>query len=469
MRRSVETKLLGWKNDKYRKPLLITGARQVGKTYLIKDIFGPQNFKKMVYIDFRENKQIRKFVKNHPNAKNIIDFLSLNFETEIDKDTLLFFDEIQEAVQILTAAKYFCQDFPEIPVIMTGSLVRVKLKQLESDENGNVKFDNEINPENQDGHNNFFYPVGKIDQIDMYPMTFDEFILECRPTLYSLIEKSIVEGVKLETEVHELALDAFYTYLQVGGMPEAVKIYSETKSILRCQQTIQRIYNDYLADMGLYQLSSSTIVRSRMIFDSIYDQLGKENKNFKISEIEKGKRFRDYLTPFDWLELARLIYKSNMIKEHVTLPLSNQNDSLFRVYLPDCGLFTYQSRINLSTFMTSLKNNTLSGVFMENYVAIELRSRDIPLFFWKGKTSSEFEFILDINGEAIPLDAKKSRGNLGSLETYKTLNHYSGCLKVSTNNYGIDEINEITTMPFYALPFYLEKLKKDGKIQTLSL
>lgn len=465
MKRKLEEDLIKWKNDNSRKPLLITGARQVGKTYLIKEIFGPQNFQKMIYVDFREDRDIRKFVKNHPNAKEIINYLNLVYDTTIDKDTLLFFDEIQEAVQILTAAKYFCQNYPEIPVIMAGSLVRVKLKQLEHDNDEKIVFDPEIDKENQDGNNNFFYPVGKIDQLDMYVMTFDEFLLNYKPSLYNAIKDSVEKGVTLQKEIHDLAMEAFYLYLQIGGLPESVSNYLETKSVQKCQSTIKRIYSDYLADMGLYQISTTAIVRSRMIFENIFEQLNKENKNFKISEIEKGKRFRDYLTPFDWLELSRLIYKSNLVKERVSLPLSSDNGSLFRVYLPDCGLFTYESKINLSSFLSSLKVNTLSGIFMENYVAEELTARNIPLLYWKGKTSSEFEFLITIGDEIVPVDVKKSRGNLGSLEVYKSMNHCSYSLKISANNYGYDENTGIETIPLYAVPFYLDKLKKNGEIQ----
>lgn len=466
MKRKIEEKLLEWKNDPHRKPLLLLGARQVGKTYIVKDVFGPQNFRKVIYVDFRVDAQSRRFVKNHPDAKSIIEYLSLKWETSIDENTLLFFDEIQEAVQILTAAKYFCQDFPLIPVVMTGSLVRVKLKQLESEHGSadGVRLDFEIEPKNQDGHNNFLFPVGKLDQIDLCPMTFDEFLFAAHPRLYEVVKKASDEKKPLEDETHNLAMECFFDYLQVGGMPEAVALFLETKSAMKAQQVSRRIANDYLADMGLYQLSSQAIFRSRMVYENIYAQLNKENKNYKIAEIEKGKRLRDYLTPFDWLSLSRLIYRSFALKERVSLPLCPDNESIFRIYLPDCGLFANQSGINLASFQESLKNNTLSGVFMENYVACELKARGIPLFFWKGKTSSEFEFILSIGNDIVPLDVKKNRGSLKSLSVYRQLNRYSYSLKVSQNRYGYDEVNKIETIPFYAFPFYLEALMRSGKL-----
>lgn len=211
MERSIEKRLVEWKNSKFRKPLLISGARQVGKTYEIEELFGPRNFKKVLKIDFRSDSQSRKFVKNHPDAKAIINYLNLRFETTIGPDTLLFFDEIQEAVQILTAAKYFKQDFADVPVIMTDSLVRIKLKQLETEtKSGNIRFDPEIEAKNQDGHNNFLFPVGMLDEMDMFPMTFDEFANSFKPSLYKAIEKSFESKTPLDSVYHQMALDCFY-------------------------------------------------------------------------------------------------------------------------------------------------------------------------------------------------------------------------------------------------------------------
>ncbi len=465
MKRSIENKLMAWKNDPFRKPLLLNGVRQVGKTYLIKEIFGPNNFKKMIYIDFRIDVGSRKFVKNHPVAKEIIQFISLKYETQIDENTLLFFDEIQEAMQILTAAKYFAQDYRKIPVIMAGSLVRMKLKQLES-ENGekDIRFDPEIDEFHQDGHNNFLFPVGKIDELNLYPMTFDEFLLSYKPSLYKLLSDSFSAKTPLENEYHQMALDAFYDYLKVGGMPEVVDVFIKTASPLRAQETARNIFDNCLSDMGLYQISSQTIARSRAVFNSVYTQLNKENKNYKISEIEKGKRFRDYLSSFDWLVIARLVYKSSLTKEKVTLPLRSDSDSLFRIYLPDCGLFTLESGINLSSFNDSLEKSTLSGIFMENFFADELVARGMDLFYWKGKTSSEFEFLLDINNEIVPVDMKKSKGTLSSLSVYKSFNKYAYSIKVSKNKHGFDKGSGIYTVPYYYVSFYLNALVENKEI-----
>lgn len=363
---------------------------------------GQDNFSKLIYIDFRNDAEARKLVKNYPNPQRIMEYLSLRFNCQIDEKTLLFFDEIQEAIQILTAAKYFAQDFGSIPLMMTGSLVRVRLNALEKNYDLSIKLDPEIEKENQDGRNNFLYPVGKVDKLNMYPLTFDEFLLAYKPRLHDMVKKSFLNEEPLLEPYHQMALDAFYVYLQIGGLPEAVSSFLETGSVLEARNVVETIYGDYLSDMSLYQISNQTIVRTRLAFENVYSQLSKENKNFKITQIEEGKRLRDYLSSFDWFSLSGLAYRSELAKERVTLPFVSSNESLFRMYLPDCGLFAIESKINPASFSVSLKKNTLSGIFFENYVATELKARGIPLFYWKGKTSSEFEFLLDIGGEAVP-------------------------------------------------------------------
>ena len=329
-----------------------------------------------------------------------------------------------------------------------------------------MKYDPEIEKENQDGHNNFLYPVGKIDKLSIYPLTFDEFLLAYKPKLYQLLKTSFLNGEALIKPYHDMALDAFYLYLQIGGLPEAVSTFLNTNSILNARNQVEIIYKDYLSDMSLYQITNQTIVRTKMVFENIYLQLNKENKNFKITQVENGKRYRDYLSSFDWLSLARLIYKSKLVKERVTLPLISSNDSLFRVYLPDCGLFAIQSRMNPASFSVSLKENTLSGIFFENYVATELKAREIPLFYWKGKTSSEFEFLLDIDSKAVPMDIKKSKGTLDSLKVFRNANSNNLAIKVSANGYGYSEDNQLLTLPYYYLCFFLDKNIEERKINT---
>ena len=458
MERKYYNYLIKWKNDEFRKPLLIYGARQVGKTTLIKDIFAKNYFSKYVYIDFKIDRDERVFIKNHVNAKDIINYLSMRKNIIIDKDTLLIFDEIQECMPCITALKYFEQDFKEIPVIASGSMIRIKIHQIEY-QGKNIKFDPEIEPNNQDGNNNYMFPTGKIDALVMYPMDFEEYLIARNKQMYDFLkEKYNSDNKVLDNEYHEMAMKYVYEYMLVGGMPEIVDIFIKTNSYVRARKNLITLYNDYLNDMALFQISQETIMRTKNVFNNVYKELNKENKNFKISEIESGKKFRDYMFPLDWLEVGNIVYKSYQIKEYVTYPLSSEENSLFRIYLSDLGYFSLQSGISAENFITNVKDNTLSGIFFENYVACELRTRGIDLFYWKGKTSSELEFIIAKNNTIIPIDVKKNKGNLKSLETYRKNNKNDLAIKVSQNKYGYNNENKVLTLPFYYLPFYLNEM-----------
>ena len=459
MYRKKAEELIRWKNDPYRKPLLIYGGRQVGKTYLVRDIFAKENYQKVLYIDLAEDASARRFIKNHVNAGEIIQYLSIQKNTIIDSDTLLIFDEIQEFMPLITALKYFCQDYREIPVIATGSMVRIRLKQIED---GAIRKDPEIQEDTV-----FLFPVGKVDEIDLYPMTFSEFLFVRNTAFYNFLQTSWKERKEINQEYHDLGMKYFFEYMLIGGMPEAVDIFIQTGSYQRALMTLRNIYSNYLNDMSLYQISSESLLRTRRVYENVYAQLSKKNKNFKISLIEKGKRFRDYYNPLDWLREARVIYPSYQLKEHVTLPLKEDEESLFRIYLADCGLFCLQSGISPQTFLeNNLANNTLSGIFFENYVADELAAHGIKLFYWKGKTSSELEFIIEHNGEIIPVDAKKNKGSLSSLNKYRENNAYGISVKISQNHYGYSEQNHLLTIPYYYVSFWLDELTESSEQQS---
>lgn len=250
MYRKKAEELIRWKNDPYRKPLLIYGGRQVGKTYLVRDIFAKENYQKVLYIDLAEDASARRFIKNHVNAGEIIQYLSIQKNTIIDSDTLLIFDEIQECMPLITALKYFCQDYREIPVIATGSMVRIRLKQIED---GAIRKDPEIQEDTV-----FLFPVGKVDEIDLYPMTFSEFLFVRNTAFYNFLQTSWKERKEISQEYHDLGMKYFFEYMLIGGMPEAVDIFIQTGSYQRALMTLRNIYSNYLNDMSLYQISSES-------------------------------------------------------------------------------------------------------------------------------------------------------------------------------------------------------------------
>lgn len=448
MERNALRELVKWNNGKHRKPLVIWGARQVGKTYLVKNLFAESYYAgNYLYIDFMKEDSLREFCSETADAARIIEQISLSKGKRISKDTLLVFDEIQECPNVISSLKYFCQDFPEIPVIATGSMVRIKIQRM-MHKRGNSK------PQG------FLFPVGKITQTTVHPMTFDEFLMNSNAPLYDKVAEAYTKRTALEGSVHELALDEIYKYLLIGGMPEAVATYLEGGSMLDTLSVLRDLYDNYLSDMELYQTSQEAALRSRSLFTNIYRELNRESKNFSPGLIEKGSKTRDFSSPIQWLTMAQVVHQSFQLKEHVTMPLIGDEDSIFRLYLGDIGMFSYQSGINAASFVSNQRENTLSGIFFENFVADELVAKGNRLFHWKGKSSAELEFIVESNNKLFPIDVKKGKGGLNSLEKFSFHNSFEFAIKVSRNNYGIDMDKKLITMPFYFVPFLADDLAK---------
>ena len=445
MERNATQKLIEWNNNKRRKPLIVWGARQVGKTYLIKDIFAENYYKNnYIYVDCKIEDEIRNFCAETANAKKIIEYISLLKSKKITKNTLLIFDEVQECPNIISSLKYFCQDFREIPVIASGSMVRIKI-QRETHKRGS-------------GNNKFLFPVGKINQITVYPMSFDEFLKNSNEMLYDTVKSAYQSKKPLDKEIHELALEQVYKYLLVGGMPEAVAAYIEDYDLFESREILKVLYDNYLSDMDLYQASRESVLRSRTLFSNIYKELNKESKNFSPGLIEKNSKTRDYSTSIQWLTMAHIISQSFQLKEHITTPLMCDNESNFRLFLCDMGMFSYQSGINFSSFISNDKNNTLSGIFFENFVANELIAKGHKLFYWRGKSDCEFEFITEFNNKLYPIDVKKGKGTLNSLKKFANHNKFECAIKVSKNNFGYSKEQKLLTVPFYFFPFVAKDL-----------
>lgn len=434
--------LIEWNNNKFRKPLIVWGARQVGKTYLILELFAKQYYPdNYLYIDFKYEDEIRDFCFETANAQKIIEFISLQKDVDINENTLLIFDEVQECPNIISALKYFCQNYREIPVIATGSMVRVKLQREVSNKQ-------------------FLFPVGKIDQINIFPMSFDEFLLNANHNLYKAVLNAYNDKKPLSNQIHEMALDYVYRYLLIGGMPEVVDVYLNGGSLLDSQRILKTLYDNYLSDMELYQASRESIVRSRLLFENIYKELNKEAKNFSPGLLKENSKTRDFYTAINWLSMAHIINQSFQLKEHVSMPLIQENESYFRLYLNDIGMFSYQSDINAASFLSNDRENVLSGIFYENFVANELKVKGHNLFYWKGKDSAELEFIVESNNELYPIDVKKNKGSLNSLKKFSDHNKFEFAIKISRNNYGYNDTQKLLTIPFYFVPFMANDLAK---------
>ena len=453
MERMATQEFIEWNNNKRRKPLIVWGARQVGKTYLVKDIFAETYYKNSyVYIDCKIEDEISSFCSTTANAEKIIEYISLRKGKRITENTLLIFDEVQECPNIISALKYFCQDYRHIPVIATGSMVRIKI-QRETHKRGVAD------------NSKFLFPVGKINQLTVYPMSFDEFLMNSNDVLYNTVKNAYETKEVLEANIHELAMEQVYKYLLVGGMPEAVDAYIDGENLFESREILKVLYDNYLSDMDLYQASREAVLRSRALFSNIYKELNRETKNFSPGLIEEKSKTRDFATSIQWLTMAHILNQSFQLKEHVTMPLMPDNDSNFRLFLGDIGMFSYQSGINAASFISSERENTLSGIFFENYVANELVAKGNKLFYWKGKASAELEFIVESDNKLYPIDVKKGRGTLNSLTKFANHNKYEYAIKVSKNNYGFDAEKKIMTVPFYFFPFVAKDLA-EGKLKV---
>lgn len=452
MERIATQKLIEWNDNKRKKPLIVWGARQVGKTYLIKDIFAETYYKdNYIYIDCKIEDEIRDFCAQTANAGKIIEYISLRKGKQITENTLLIFDEVQECPNIVSALKYFCQDFNDIPVIVTGSMVRIKIQR-------------ETHKRGVGNNEKFLLPVGKINQITIYPMTFDEFLMNSNKMLYGSVKKAYESKSPLDIKIHELVIEQVYKYLLVGGMPEAVDTYIDGENLFESREILKVLYDNYLSDMELYQASQEAVLRSRTLFSNIYKELNKESKNFSPGLIEEKSKTRDFATSIQWLTMAHIINQSFQLKEHVTMPLMSDNESNFRLFLGDIGMFSYQSGINAASFISSERENTLSGIFFENFVANELIAKGHKLFYWRGKSSAELEFIIESDNKLFPIDVKKGRGTLNSLQKFSNHNKFEYAIKVSKNNYGYNAEQKLLTIPFYFLPFIAKDLA-EGKMR----
>ena len=446
MERIALQKLVDWNNNKRKKPLIVWGARQVGKTYLVVELFAKKYYKNnYIYVDCKKEDEIREFCSKTANAEKIIEYISLRRGKQISEKTLLIFDEVQECPNIISSLKYFCQDFREIPVIATGSMVRIKL-QRETHKRGRKE------------NEKFLFPVGKINQITIYPMTFDEFLMNSNKMLYDSIKHSYDNKQPLDSHIHELAMEQVYRYLLIGGMPEVVEDYIDEENLLEAREILKALYDNYLSDMELYQASQEAVLRSRALFQNIYKELNKESKNFSPGFIEEKSKTRDYATSIQWLTMAHVVNQSFQLKEHITTPLIQDNENNFRLFLGDIGMFSYQSGINAASFVSSERENTLSGIFFENFVANELIAKGHKLFYWRGKASSELEFIIESDNKLYPLDVKKGKGTLNSLEKFSNHNKFEYAIKVSKNNYGYNPEQKLLTVPFYFIPFVARDL-----------
>lgn len=429
MERKAMNDLVEWKNSKNRKPLLIYGARQVGKTYLVQE-FGTKYFKNMIIVNFEKNTSINSLFENDLNPDSIIKSLEIYFNEHIDKEnTLIFFDEIQKNPKALTSLKYFSEDAPDYHIIAAGSLLGVHLKLDE-----------------------ISFPVGKVNYLTIYPLSFDEFLYNTENSmLISNIKESFKNNKSLPAAIHQKALDLYTDYLIIGGMPEVVNNYISTNSVISAIEYQRNIIDAYKSDITKYSKDPKDAIKIVATFESIPIQLAKDNKKFQYKVIKKGGTSTIFGNSIDWLVNANIALKCLKTNIGVPLKMHEEIDS-FKLYMLDVGLLTNMCQFPI--YMLKSKesfNEMMIGMITENYVASSLSFNNIDLHYWKSDYDSEMDFVVQsFNGKIIPIEVKssdniKSKSLSSYIEKYKP--QYS--IRISTRNFGFK--NNIKSVPLYAV------------------
>ena len=427
MKRKFYEQLLNWKNNNVLMPLMVIGARQVGKTYIINEFCGNE-FEDYIYINLLDDKSIVSFFEENIDTKDKIEKIQLYLNRQITENTVIFFDEIQESEQLISALKYFYEsDFP-YKIVCAGSLLGVKLNRFKSS-----------------------FPVGRVRILKMYPMDFEEFLMALGEDMAIKKIKSCYENnEQMDKSLHEKYLKYYRLYLCVGGMPSALdNLIKNNLNILNFDREIlNSIVISYLADMTKYVNNKFESAKIERMYNTIPKQLLKENKKFKYSTIDKDARRRDYYSSLEWLIASNLVIPSYYVNKF-EIPLKGYMDSdSFKLYLSDVGLLSSILNISYNKIVLGDKLECL-GTIAENYVADELSSNGFDLYYSSINQIMEIDFLIMINDEVIPIEVKAS-DNVNS----KSLNHYMGkykpkyAIRISTKNFGFE--NNIKSVPLYA-------------------
>ena len=382
MKRQLLEQLIAWKDSKFRKPLIIQGSRQVGKTYLLKE-FGAKNYKNTAYFNFEKDQNLTGLFDGKLEPKLLVEKLSTYSERKINPlDTLIIFDEIQNSDRALNSLKYFCEDAPEYHIVSAGSLLGVKLKHQTS------------------------FPVGKINFLKLYPMNFLEFLSAAGRNLLLEHLLNVKKTTSIQEVFHKELLELLKIYLFLGGMPEVISCYLESKDLNLARDRQREILNSYLLDFAKYA-APEEVVKITNVWDTIPGNLAKENKKFIFSAISKSARAREYELAIQWLVDAGLVYKCKNIS-HVGIPLGAYSEkSIFKIYLLDVGLLGCMMNLGPKTVISgSNMFIEFKGSMTENFVAQELINKGLNIYYWTSLGSAEVDFLVEADNQVLPIEVK---------------------------------------------------------------
>jgi len=427
MYRKIIEYLNAWKNSPYRKPLILQGARQVGKTYSILE-FGREQYENVAYFNFETEPRLADTFAESIDPGYLIPILSrLSGQTIIREKTLIVLDEIQLCERALTSLKYFCENAPEYHIVVAGSLLGVAVNREK-----------------------FSFPVGKVDMKTLHPMDMEEFLLACgEDELVKQIKACFQNDTPMPAVLHDAALSYYRQYLVVGGMPDCVSKYLQTKDFILVRHTQDMILASYLNDMSKYN-SQNEIKKTRLVYDNITVQLSKKNTRFQYKLIKTGARASEFENAIEWLALSGIVTRIYRV-EHPKKPLENYRDiDSFKTYVSDVGLLCAKKDIVAEDMLyLSHELDDFKGGMVENYVCCQLTASEYKSYYWMSERGAEVDFIIQRDGKVIPIEVKSAENTKA-----KSLNIYIGthkpeyAIKLSTKNFGFEDGKK--TVPLYA-------------------
>ena len=428
MKRKIYSRLKEWKDAGAKKPLLLIGARQIGKTYTASE-FCEREFQKFHVFNLLDRADIVALFAEKINTEEKIHKLELIVGEKIDfENTILFFDEVQESEPLISALKYFAESKTAYKILCAGSLLGVKLKRFGSS-----------------------FPVGKVEMLDMFPMDFEEYLLAYDESdLADEIRYCFQNSSAMSAPLHEKCLRRFREYLCVGGMPEAVaNIVSENGDILRFNTKIPGdIYRAYLNDMNRYIVSPLEASRIDAVYHSIPSQLGNQSRKFQYAKIRQGARGRSYASALEWLVAGGMAYRCAAVSKPETPLKGHADEDQFKLYLNDPGILCSLLGLRLSEIMLD-GNFQYKGVLTESYVAGQFAAGGIPLYYWRSDNTAEVDFLLDTPAGISPVEVKAGENKRSlSMEVYRKRFSPERLYRISANNFGM--MRSIVSVPLYA-------------------
>ena len=428
MYRKIMQYLEEWRQSPHRKPLILQGARQVGKTYSLL-AFGRAHYENVAYFNFETNPKLNATFDEDISPAYLISILShIAGQTIVREKTLIIFDEVQLCERALTSLKYFCEDAPDYHIVVAGSLLGVAVNRTQ-----------------------FSFPVGKVDIKTMYPMDMEEFMLALgEDDLVERIRDCFQNDTPLPSALHDKAMLLYRQYLVVGGMPECVLQFAQTKDYILVRHTQDTILTSYLNDMSKYN-TANEIKKTRLTYDNITVQLSKKNTRFQYKLIKKGGRASEFENAIEWLTLSGIVSQVYRV-EQIKKPLENYRDiDAFKIYVSDLGLLCAKKDLAADDILYMVEElSDFKGGMAENYVNTQLMMNGYRTYYWESERGAEIDFIIQRDGQLIPIEVKSADNTKAkSLKVYMETYKPAYAIKISARNFGFEDGKK--TVPLYAV------------------